>query len=83
MGLPAPAFTLSDGAQRMFRRLPAGTYVVVQAPPVGVYTQVGENQWAVDSSVSVKCSDGVSTNQYDLSAGEQLTCTFTSPRPGG
>jgi hypothetical protein len=78
MGLPETGFTLAPGASKVFRRLAPGTYVVVQAPPVGVATQVGENEWTIEGGLQISCSDGESSNQYDLIAGENLTCTFTS-----
>jgi hypothetical protein len=73
-----PGFTLTAGQSRTFRRLPPGTYVVIQAPPVGVWTQVGPNQWEVTGGMQIQCSDGASSNQYDLVAGDQLSCTFTA-----
>jgi hypothetical protein len=60
-----PAFTVLNGQRRVFRRLPPGRYVVVQAPPV------------VTVGLRIQCSDGVSSNQYDLQAGDALTCTFS------
>jgi hypothetical protein len=78
LGLPSTVFTLSAGGSRTFNKLQPGTYVVVQAPPVGVATQVGENEWTIEGGLQITCSDGISGNQYDLVAGENLTCTFTS-----
>ena len=63
LGLVTTGFTLADGTSRVFRRLPPGRYVVVQAPPWG-------------GGLSVHCSDDVSNMQYDLVAGDDLTCTF-------
>ena len=77
MGLPVEAFRLNAGASRTFRRLTPGRYVVVQAPPIGEATQVGPDQWIIESGLRISCSDSASSNQYDLVAGQQLTCTFT------
>lgn len=71
-------FTLADGQSRTFRRLTPGTYVVVQAPPVGVWTEIEPDHYEVTGGMQITCSDGVSSNQYDLVAGESLTCTFTA-----
>lgn len=78
LGLPSPAFRLSAGSSRTWKNLPPGTYVVVQAPPVGVATQVAENEWSIEGGLQISCSDGESSNEYVLTAGERLTCTFTA-----
>jgi len=63
MNMNTTAFRLAAGAQRTFKLKP-GRYVVVQAPPLAGH------------GLQMTCSDGVSANQYDLEAGERLTCTF-------
>ena len=78
LGLPTPAFTLPAGGSRTWKNLAPGTYVVVQAPPIGAATQVGENEWTIEGGLQITCSDGVSMNEYELTAGERLTCTFTA-----
>lgn len=64
LNLSPAAFELAPGQRRTFRVKP-GRYVVVQAPPI-------------EGSLQVSCSDGASSMEYDLSAGESLTCTFTA-----
>jgi hypothetical protein len=79
-GMEFRTLGLSPGAfagSRTFHNLAPGRYVVVQAPPVGVYTQVGPGQWTVESGLTITCSDGVSGNQYDLAAGDNVVCTYT------
>jgi len=63
LGLPGFKFTLRDGRSKTWTGLSPGRYVVVQAPPWG-------------GGLRIQCSDGVSANQYNLSAGQNLTCTF-------
>ena len=75
-----PAFSLAPGQRRVFRRLQPGTYVVVQAPPVGIHTQVAENEWSVESDLTVTCSDG-SSHQHDLQAGDDVSCIFSATGP--
>ena len=65
LNLKPTAFSLTDGGSRTFKNLKPDTYVVVQAPPL-------------PGGVNVQCSDGVSTTEYDLGAGDDLTCTFTA-----
>jgi hypothetical protein len=67
LGLSPDAFVVADGAERVFRNLKPGRYVVVQAPP--------RDGW----SLRMQCSDGESTNEYHLTD-EHLVCTFTSER---
>jgi hypothetical protein len=68
LNMATTAFGLADGTQRTFKLRP-GDYVVVQAPPVEGFT------------LRVACSDAVSSMDYDLSAGERLTCTFIAEQP--
>jgi plastocyanin len=57
-------------AQRTFTDLAPGTYDVAEQPTTG---------WIFVSAV---CSDGSSPAAIDLSAGEEITCTFTNrPEP--
>jgi len=51
LGLPTPAFTLPAGGSRTWKNLAPGTYVVVQAPPIGAATQVGENEWVIEGGL--------------------------------
>ena len=60
-----PAFMIPADRSVTFRRLDPGRYVVVQAPPHG-------------GDLWIRCSDGTSMNQYDLDAGEDLTCIFST-----
>jgi hypothetical protein len=68
MGLVPDSFVVPDGGEQVFANLKPGRYVVVQAPP--------RDGW----DLRVQCSDGESSNQYDLTRGERLVCTFTSER---
>ena len=74
--LPA-AFTVADGASQTFANLQPGTYVIVQAPPVGIYTQVGPDEYEVESGMQIACSMPGSVNQFDLHRGDALVCTYT------
>jgi hypothetical protein len=65
IGLNPDGFLVRDGDSRTWQNLKPDTYVVVQAPPWG-------------GGLSVECSDGVSSHQYDLAAGDDLSCTFTA-----
>lgn len=80
LGLNPAAFNLEPGQSRTWQNLKPGTYVVVQAPPVGTYTQLGPNEWSVESDLTITCSDG-STHQHDLQAGDDISCSFTATGP--
>ena len=64
LGLKQTGFTLASGSSKSWVLKP-GRYVVVQAPPWG-------------GGLQIACSDGVSSNEYILEAGGNLTCTFTA-----
>jgi hypothetical protein len=63
LGVDTTGFTLQAGQTRLFRRLQPGTYVVVQVPPFTPRLQV-------------RCSDGKSNIEYNLKAGDNLTCVY-------
>lgn len=69
LGLSPSAFLVPAGGARIFQNLKPGRYVVVQAPPLP------------GRGLRMQCSDGESMNQYDLVAGDDLVCTFTSEDP--
>jgi hypothetical protein len=79
LNLNPGAFTLAAGGSRTWQNLKPGRYVVVQAPPLGMATQVGPNEWTIEGGTSIHCTDGTSSNEYHLEAGDDLTCTFTAP----
>ena len=63
-------FTLSDGQQKTFDDLAAGTYSVSEDTPEG---------WDLTSAT---CSDQSDPDEIELSAGETVTCTFTNTKRG-
>lgn len=65
LNLSPDSFVVPSGESRTFQNLKPDRYVVVQAPPTS-------------GTLTVQCSDGVSNMEYDLQAGDDLTCTFTS-----
>ena len=77
IGLNPAAFLVPAGGSRTFQNVKPGTYVVVQAPPVGVRTQVGPDQWEIEGGLTIECSDG-KPHQHDLLAGDDVVCTFTA-----
>ncbi len=77
LGMSPGSFNLDSGESRTWVLKP-GRYVVVQAPPIGVATQVGPNEYTIEGGLQIECSDGTSSNQYDLETGDNLTCVFTA-----
>ena len=63
-------FTLSDGQQKTFDDLGAGTYSVSEDTPEG---------WDLTSAT---CSDQSDPDEIELAAGETVTCTFTNTKRG-
>ena len=78
LGRLPTAFTVADGASQTFTNLQPGTYVVAQAPPIGVSTQVGPDQFVIEGGTLVQCSMPGSTHQFDLQRGDVQTCTYTA-----
>jgi len=69
-------FTVADGQSRRFVVKP-GTYTVVQAPPVGVSTQVAPDQYVITNGVLTECSDG-ELHVHDVRLGSAVRCTYTT-----
>lgn len=66
LGLRVTAFNLANGGRRTFN-VKAGTYVVVQAPPLA-------------GQLSVDCTGTDDFIEVTLANGDNVTCTYTIER---